>query len=51
MAPWRREHQYVADHLGHKHLQNTRIHAQITPPLREQVFRELEQHPKIVRIN
>ena len=24
---------------------------QITHPLREQVFRELEQHPKIVRIS
>ncbi len=42
--------EYVADHLGHKNIQNTRIYAQITNPLREQVFRELEQHPKIVRI-
>jgi site-specific recombinase XerD len=42
---------YVADHLGHKNIQNTRIYAQITNPLREQVFRELEQHPKIVRIS
>jgi hypothetical protein len=41
--------EYVADHLGHKNIQNTRIYAQITHPLREQVFRELEQHPKIVR--
>jgi integrase/recombinase XerD len=41
--------EYVADHLGHKNIQNTRIYAQITNPLREQVFRELEQHPKIVR--
>jgi len=29
-------------------VQNTRIYAQIMNPLREQVFRELEQHPKIV---
>jgi integrase len=41
---------YVADHLGHKNIQNTRIYARITNPLREQVFRELEGHPKIVRI-
>lgn len=42
--------EYVADHLGHKNIQNTRVYAQITNPLREQVFRELEQHPKIVRV-
>ena len=36
--------------LGHRNIQNTRIYAQITNPLREQVFRELEQHPKIVRV-
>jgi integrase/recombinase XerD len=41
--------EYVGDHLGHKNIQNTRIYAQITNPLREQVFREPEQHPKIVR--
>jgi integrase len=43
--------EYVADHLGHKNIQNTRIYTQITNPLREQMFRELEQHPKIVRIS
>jgi integrase len=43
--------EYVADRLGRKNIQNTRIYAQITNPLREQVLRELEQHPKIVRIN
>jgi integrase len=42
--------EYVADHLGHRNIQNTRIYAQITNPLRAQVFRELEQHPKIVRV-
>ncbi len=42
--------EYVADHLGHRNIQNTRIYAQISHPLREQVFRELERHPKIVRI-
>jgi len=43
--------EYVADHLGHKNIQNTKIYAQITNPYREQVFRDLEQHPKIVRIS
>ena len=42
--------EYVADHLGHRNIQNTRIYAQISHPLREQVFRDLERHPKIVRI-
>jgi hypothetical protein len=51
MAPWRRARQSVADHLGHKNIRNTCIDAQITPPLREQVFRELEPHPKIVRLS
>jgi site-specific recombinase XerD len=35
----------VADRMNHKNIQYTRIYAQITNPLREQVFRELEQHP------
>jgi integrase/recombinase XerD len=43
--------EYVADYLGHKNIQNTKIYAQITNPLREQVFRDLEQHPKIVRLS
>ncbi len=43
--------EYVADHLGHKNIQNTKIYAQITNPYREQVFRDLEQHPKIVRVS
>jgi integrase len=43
--------EYVADHLGHRNIQNTKVYAQITNPLREQVFRDLEQHPKIVRIS
>ena len=42
--------EYVADHLGHKNIRNTCVYAQITNPLREQVFRALEQHPKIVRV-
>jgi integrase len=43
--------EYVADHLGHRNIQNTKVYAQITNPLREQVFRDLEQHPKIVRLS
>ena len=35
--------EYVADHLGHRNIQNTRIYAQISRPLREQVFRDLER--------
>lgn len=42
--------EYVADHLGHRNIQNTRVYAQITNPLREQVFKELEHHPKIVKL-
>jgi hypothetical protein len=33
----------VADHLGHQNIQHTCIYAQITNPLREQMFRELAQ--------
>jgi site-specific recombinase XerD len=43
--------EYVADHLGHCNIKNTKVYAQITNPYREQVFRELEQHPKIVRVS
>jgi integrase len=43
--------EYVADHLGHRNIQNTKVYAQITNPYREQVFRDLEQHPKIVRLS
>ena len=42
--------EYMADHFGHQNIQNTRVYAQIPHPLREQVFRELERHPKIVRV-
>ncbi len=37
--------EYVADHLGHKNIQNTRIYAQITTSLRQEVFAKLERHP------
>ena len=42
--------EYVADHLGHKNIQNTRIYAQITTALRQEVFAKLERYPKIVRV-
>jgi site-specific recombinase XerD len=42
--------EYVADHLGHKNIQNTKIYAQITTSLRQEVFAKLERHPKIVRV-
>ena len=42
--------EYVADHRGHKNIQNTRIYAQITTSLRPEVFANLERHPKIVRV-
>ena len=42
--------EYVADHLGHKNIQNTRIYAQITTSLHQEVFAKLERHPKIVRV-
>ena len=42
--------EYVGDHLGHKNIQNTRLYAQISDPLRERVFRDLERHPKIAWI-
>jgi len=42
--------EYVADHLGHRNIQNTRVYAQITDPLRDQVFRELEHNAKIVKM-
>jgi hypothetical protein len=43
--------EYVADHLGHKNIQNPRFDAQITNPLGEQVFHDLDQHPEIVWIS
>jgi integrase/recombinase XerD len=42
--------EYVTDHVGHKNIQNTRIYAQITTALRQEVFAKLERHPKIVRV-
>ena len=33
--------EYVADHVGHKNIQNTRIYAQLTNPARDQQARRL----------
>jgi hypothetical protein len=44
-----REIEYVGDYLGHKNTYNPRLYAQIMNFLREQGFRGLAQHPKIVR--
>lgn len=41
----------MADHLGHKNIQNTGIYAQITTSLRQEVFAKLEHHLKIVRVS
>jgi integrase len=41
--------EYVADHLGHKNIQNTKVYAQITNPYREQVFRDLEPEFAVAR--
>jgi len=40
----------VTDHVGHKNIHNTRIYAQITTALHQEVFAKLERHPKIVRV-
>jgi site-specific recombinase XerD len=40
----------VADRLGHKKRPNTRIYVQITAPLGDLLFRELEP-PKSVRVS
>jgi hypothetical protein len=36
--------------LGHRNIRNTCVDAQITNPLRDHVFRELEHHPKMGRV-
>jgi hypothetical protein len=42
--------EYVATHLGRRNIRNTRVDAQIINPWCDQVFRELEQHPQMVRV-
>ena len=42
--------EYVRDHLGHVNIQSTIIYAEITNQWREQVFRQLEQSPEIVKV-
>jgi hypothetical protein len=38
--------EYVQDHSGHRNIQNTRVSAQISHPLREQVFRDSKRDPR-----
>ncbi len=35
---------------AHEHIQNTRIYAQITTSLPQEVFAKLERHLKVVRV-
>jgi len=42
--------EYVRDHLGHVNIQNTIIYARITDRWREQVFKQLERSPEIVKV-
>jgi len=42
--------EYVADHLGHKNIQNTAIYAKITNKRREETFKRMETSPAIAKI-
>lgn len=42
--------EFVQDQLGHKNIKNTQIYSKITNPRREEIYRELENSRKIVRI-
>jgi len=42
--------EYVADHLGHKNIQNTAIYAKITNKKREETFKRIETSPAIAKI-
>lgn len=42
--------EYVADHLGHKNIQNTAIYAKITNKRREETFKRMEISPAIAKI-
>jgi integrase/recombinase XerD len=42
--------EFVQDHLGHVNIQNTMIYAKITNRRREEVFRQLEKSPEIVKV-
>ncbi len=40
--------EYVADHLGHKNIQNTPVYAQLTNPARDQQARKLFASQRVV---
>jgi integrase/recombinase XerD len=42
--------EFVQDQLGHKNIKNTQIYSKITNPRREEIYRELENSRKIVKI-
>jgi len=42
--------EFVQDQLGHKNIKNTLIYSKITNPRREEIYRELENSRKVVRI-
>lgn len=42
--------EFVQDQLGHKNIQNTLIHSTITNPRREEIYRELENSRKVVKL-
>lgn len=43
--------EFVQDHLGHVNIQNTLIYARLTDRRREEVYRQVEQSPEIVKID
>lgn len=42
--------EFVQDHLGHVNIQNTLIYAKLTDRRREEVYRQVEQSPEIVKV-
>ena len=42
--------EFVQDHLGHVNIQNTLIYAKLTDRRREEVYRQLEESPEIVKV-
>lgn len=42
--------EFVQDHLGHVNIQNTLIYAKLTDRRREEVYRQVERSPDIVKV-
>ncbi len=42
--------EFVQDHLGHVNIQNTLIYARLTDRRREEVYRQLEESPEVVKV-